>query len=136
MAQGTLLNTPSDTPSSSSSSSSTSTSLTSPYIGKSFYLPLEIKTGKHSAHAVTKARAQVLLYILSLLIRERSCVSTSIRSAFLRNSHHNTMENVGVVKNNAEFPLPCRFGMVLFITGDKVATENICPRYIHAFNFV
>jgi len=122
VAHGTLFDATSFLPSTSSSSSSSSSQASS-FIGKSFFLPLEIKTGKHSAHAVTKARAQVILYILSLLIRERTDVSTAIR---LVNSIKGGKSNV--FPANSKYPLPCRFGVVLFITGEKVAVENICPR--------
>lgn len=85
----------------------------SSYVGKNYLIPLELKTGLWRPGNLISHRAQVMLYILTLIIRERSPVQKEIKSDILQNF----------------LPLPPRHGILLYIAPEKTVVEIVSPTW-------
>ena len=88
-------------------------SQSSPNVGRNFLIPLELKTGQWRPGNLITHRAQVMLYILSLILRERSPIQKAIQT--------NTSENF--------IPLPPRHGLLLYVTPEKTVVEIVSPTW-------
>ena len=75
-----------------------------PFIGTDFIVPFELKTGKRRVGSMIAHRAQVMLYILTLVVRERSRGGAA----------------------------PCRHGMLLYINEEETFLETVAPSW-HEF---
>jgi hypothetical protein len=73
-------------------------------LNKEFVLPIEIKTGKRSHNIAISHRAQLMLYILALIVRDRS---------------HSYYSNTR----------PCRHGIILYLNESQVSIDTIIPMW-------
>jgi len=92
---------------------SISASQSTQFVGSNFLVPLELKTGQWRPATLITHRAQVMLYILSLIMRERTPIQQ-------------------VIQNNISgsfAPLPPRHGLLLYVTPEKTVVEVVSPTW-------
>ncbi len=78
------------------------------HIGKNFVVPVELKTGKRHANVQVTHKAQVLLYILSLLVREKSSGAKTISG--------NAFTSV-------------RHGMLIYLNDTECVLDTVVPTW-------
>ena len=78
------------------------------HIGKNFVVPVELKTGKRHPNVQVTHKAQVLLYILSLLVREKSSGAKTISNNALTSVRH---------------------GMLIYLNDNECVLDTVVPTW-------
>ncbi len=88
-------------------------------------LPLELKTGKRSSFTGVSHRAQVILYILMLIIRGSSSIQQALDALTLQSNE----DTIGKSDVKHAFPSPPLHGLLCYIGADTCVVETITPSW-------